>query len=346
LLSCGCFLSLMWMFAPYVQMMRNHFQKFVDLAVRASHSDDAQALPEVMSTTQMHLEETLPKVVSATCVKLEATPFATNGCNCVCYRAELHASGTTVCVKVPRYLATPDTYGIFDQGGMLQVFRKEADGGKLLEELRMHATIEHKNIVKYLGVAFIPVCDVAVPKYVLMEFCSGGTLKAKKENEGPLSTETSLPIFVGLLNGLDYLQARSLAHRDIKPDNLLLNGEGEGLLGDLGSMRSFTSTMSRAGGAMAYLAPEVLLGGWPKGPAANSADLFSLAVSYMDVAGVHLLFNPGDSAVKAIKHAHGDGKSLVALLQVVWLPCEKRPSAATIRMALGFGSTVLKQEFA
>ena len=67
-----------------------------------------------------------------------------------------------------------------------------------------------------------------------MEYCEGGSIadimsKIKK----PLNEDQIALICEATLRGLDYLHASGKIHRDIKPDNILLNSKGESKLGIL-----------------------------------------------------------------------------------------------------------------
>jgi len=67
-----------------------------------------------------------------------------------------------------------------------------------------------------------------------MEYCDGGTLKDFLQGvpNHRLSFKQSQKIFKGLINALFYLQEKSIVHRDIKPDNIMLTSEGEVKLAD------------------------------------------------------------------------------------------------------------------
>ena len=130
-----------------------------------------------------------------------------------------------------------------------------------LEDIRREAESwlqagKHTNIVQVLN-ADIYVDQVAIAS----EYVPGGTLHdwLKRYGGKAPSTEAAVNMIVGILSGLEHLhkiQPRPLIHRDLKPGNVLLNGDIP-LLTDFGISRVFSSTvMTRASGTPCYMPPE------------------------------------------------------------------------------------------
>ena len=73
--------------------------------------------------------------------------------------------------------------------------------------------------------------------YMVMELVRGETLGTRLRRHGPLSAAAVERILRPLLDGLEKIHAASFVHRDIKPDNILLDGEGHPTLIDFGAAR-------------------------------------------------------------------------------------------------------------
>src|SRR4051812_18307852 len=115
--------------------------------------------------------------------------------------------------------------------------------------------------------------------FVVMELCPGGSLADRLAPGHAMAPDDLIPILVAVANGLAALHRAGLAHRDVKPSNILFAVDRV-KLGDFGLARSETVTEARdltepgtAVGTLAYLAPERLRGD-PGGPA---ADIYALA---------------------------------------------------------------------
>ena len=61
-----------------------------------------------------------------------------------------------------------------------------------------------------------------------MEFVRGRTLGERLRTEGPLPLETAVPLFLSALAGVEHAHAAGILHRDLKPDNLMLDRERRG----------------------------------------------------------------------------------------------------------------------
>ena len=81
------------------------------------------------------------------------------------------------------------------------------------DELRVMEMLHHPNIVEYYGI------EVHRDKvYIFEEYCEGGSLAANLE-VGPIADENIIQIYaMQMLEGLSYLHAQGIVHRDIKPD--------------------------------------------------------------------------------------------------------------------------------
>lgn len=92
---------------------------------------------------------------------------------------------------------------------------------------------------------------------IVSEYAEGGSLDDRLKFEGGLSVEQALEITVGILNGLEYLHDKRIIHRDIKPQNVLLQGNIP-RLADFGISRAMQSTIVSAAiaGTDAYMSPE------------------------------------------------------------------------------------------
>jgi serine/threonine protein phosphatase PrpC len=89
----------------------------------------------------------------------------------------------------------------------------------------------------------------------------GETLRRKLERSGPLSIADAIDVGLQVCRGLEALHRLQVLHRDVKPDNVLINEQGRALLLDLGVARAgaFTGPESMPG-TPSYMAPEMFRG--------------------------------------------------------------------------------------
>lgn len=162
------------------------------------------------------------------------------------YRARQRSTGMPVALKVLKAKAN-------------QAFRDRFEG-----EARALANLAHPNIVglRNFGVE-------RGQTYIVMEFIEGQTLRAFLKTRPPL--DALRPIYEELLDALAYAHQRDIIHRDIKPDNIMLQPVGNRLfvrLLDFGLAKDIVDSdaTSILGGTPAYMAPEqmrrVKIGPW------------------------------------------------------------------------------------
>ncbi|HEX9552157.1 MAG TPA: PASTA domain-containing protein [Streptosporangiaceae bacterium] len=101
--------------------------------------------------------------------------------------------------------------------------------------------------------------------YIAMEYVPGRTLRQLLNERGRLSAREALDIMAGVLTGLAAAHDAGFAHRDVKPENVLLAASGAVKVADFGLARSVAGTVQTKGGMIigtaAYLAPEQVAGG-------------------------------------------------------------------------------------
>eukprot|EP00760_Papus_ankaliazontas_P028642 PhM_4_TR3824/c0_g1_i1/m.43833/K17533/MAP3K19, YSK4; mitogen-activated protein kinase kinase kinase 19 len=107
----------------------------------------------------------------------------------------------------------------------------------VIDEVNMLSTFRHDNIVAYLGAAVI-----ARELVIVTEFVSGGSLASTLETFGKIPVVSLKRYIRDILHGLAYLHSNEIAHRDVKPHNVLLMIDGQCKITDFGaSARMFSN---------------------------------------------------------------------------------------------------------
>ena len=139
--------------------------------------------------------------------------------------------------------------------------------------------------------------------YIVMEYVEGETLKDLIRRRGRLSGNEAVAVALQLLAAIDFAHRSGIVHRDIKPQNVMLDRAGTVKVMDFGIARAGDSGMTEAGsilGTAQYLAPEQAKGH----PVDERSDLYSVGVVLYEMLTGTVPFK-GDSAVTvALKHVN------------------------------------------
>ncbi len=153
---------------------------------------------------------------------------------------------------------------------------------------------------------------------LVMEYVEGVSLRHKIRAANGMRLEEFLPIAIETAEALAAAHSRGIAHRDVKPENIMLTAGGRVKVLDFGLARqlrladesaatvSLDSTTSNYAGTPGYMAPEVLR----DEPADARADIFSLGVVFYEMlTGTHP-FRSGKAVVTLDRVLHEEPKPL------------------------------------
>ena len=143
---------------------------------------------------------------------------------------------------------------------------------KVLQEVYILKKIKHSNVIRLLE-----VFESKSHLLIVMEYSDGGDLLQMIRTSGRLSEEKARVYFKNILIGLAHIHCRSVLHRDIKLDNILLDSEGGVKICDFGVSKILKpgQVIKEQCGTPAYIAPEIIS---DSGYSGFAVDIWSLGV--------------------------------------------------------------------
>jgi serine/threonine protein kinase len=176
--------------------------------------------------------------------------------------------------------------------------RNERQVQSFIEEARRAVKLRHPNILRVFSVAFFE------NKYfMVMEYSSQGTVQDLLEREGKLPLEHAVRVVRQAAEGLAFAEALGIVHRDIKPGNLLIAGDGTIKVCDMG-IAGLTGEQAEDGdsiyGSPHYMAPEQAMGK----AASSQSDIYSLGVTFYQVLTGRTPFKDTGRRSLILKHLH------------------------------------------
>ena len=165
-------------------------------------------------------------------------------------------------------------------------------------EARSVATLSHPNIVTVIDRG-----EHENRQFIVFEYVDGDNLKQLIQRRGPAPVATALELGMQISRGLSFAHQQGLVHRDVKPQNVLLNGDGQAKVTDFGIARSLDVKhgMTQTGtvlGTSDYIAPEQAQGQRVD----EHTDVYSLGVVLYEMLTTEVPF-PGENFVAvAMRH--------------------------------------------
>jgi len=129
---------------------------------------------------------------------------------------------------------------------------------RFIREAQLAARIRHPNVIAVMDAAHDEVTGL---NFIVLEYVAGGSLSWHLRN-GPLPEAKALDLITGITHALVIAEENSIVHRDIKPDNIMLDLRGTSKLADLGLAKHAidSRTSLTLGGSFmgtpAYMSPE------------------------------------------------------------------------------------------
>lgn len=178
-----------------------------------------------------------------------------------------------------------------DDAARRQRFRREA---------QMAARLTHPNIVPLHGFG-----EADGMPYLVMAYVQGQPLSARMLPGTPFGIAEARRLGAEIADALDHAHGRGVVHRDVKPDNILIDDEsGRAMLADFGIAKAHGSgpSVTQAGGVIgtpAYMSPEQAAG---REELDGRSDLYSLGVVLYALLAGRLPFEGRDAGEILVKH--------------------------------------------
>ncbi len=175
------------------------------------------------------------------------------------FRAIDTRDGRQVAIKVPHEEMEGDPV-------LFERFQREAEIGKIMD---------HPGVMKVLNEG-----EQRSRIYMVMEWVDGRLLRHIIHDQKKLAQERAVLIAVRILSALDHIHGRGVAHRDMKPENIMVDDQDNiklidfGIAGQAGARRLTFAKLSQVMGTPDYISPEQVKGKRGDG----RSDLYSLGV--------------------------------------------------------------------
>lgn len=124
---------------------------------------------------------------------------------------------------------------------------------QFVQEIRLHSSLDHPNIVKFYG-----VFEEGESIYLVMELLNGGTLFDYLNEVACLPIREAVEYLRDVIEALSHMHDKSIAHRDIKPENIVISSEGVAKLCDFGWSAVVETSRKTYCGTFDYAPPEIL----------------------------------------------------------------------------------------
>lgn len=152
---------------------------------------------------------------------------------------------------------------------------------RFLREAQVAAMINHTNLVRVIDVS-----SESGLYFLIMDYVEGESAGERLKRRGKLSEEEAIEVALGAADGLGEAHRRSIVHRDVKPDNILIDKEGRIHVADLGLAKACSTegdtdlpSLTQTRGMMGtpeYMPPEQFVSAKDVTPA---ADVWSLGTT-------------------------------------------------------------------
>src|SRR3712207_745650 len=174
----------------------------------------------------------------------------------------------------------------------LERFRREA---------RAVAQLSHPHVVGVIDAGEDGDPDHPNP-FIVFEYVEGETLKDRIRRFGRLPVDEAIAYAIEVARALGAAHERGIVHRDIKPQNILIDEEGTAKVTDFGIARSLTeeglTAEGRVLGTTDYVSPEQALGHHVDG----RSDIYSLGVVLFEMLTGDVPFHGDNQVAVAMKH--------------------------------------------
>jgi serine/threonine-protein kinase len=164
-------------------------------------------------------------------------------------------------------------------------------------EARSVAQLQHPNIVTVIDRGEEDGCQ-----YIVFEYIDGESLKQLVDRTGPLPARRVVELGLQIAEALAFAHQHGLVHRDVKPQNVLIDPDGRAKVTDFGIARSLEAqgltATGRVLGTTDYVSPEQALGHEVTG----QSDIYSLGIVLYEMLTGEAPFRADTQVAVAMKH--------------------------------------------